>query len=548
MASFGFRSSDRALRVLEPPHFTDLNGAMNRQKLPRAGQDNQPPEPGSPCFTPPQDPNCAVVSSSDSAPKEETAGPKWHPVPVKFPVKNFRDTQTPPPFSALRQLQETDSKTWDDLHQYLPHLDCGGTGMLLPGETRSFAVALDPTELRCDAHALQLATGKAVEREGELRMRVLLASQAAYEIKIPWSVTLVESPIVILPSPSLKFPAIPVGQKTSATLELKLLGNQIALGRGDAEGSPKHSNFPKTPSKEAMQFTAVLVEVQQPLSSLSALGITPTRVLLYPKRRSASLFICFSPTNEYMQLLPAVEAQEAVADLEGSSLSSANEAAKHGPQPGGGALNGEKAQPTASGGSARGRERAKKAVKADATAPMDSKSATEKRPHRDAKPKNNKPGLKSGESLVEEDENATVCLSEDSAEAVGNGHSVATAGATEGLSDVADPAREITNGTALRTALQQVTKAGGARWTSLEDDGGADFFAFDDPRAFHHARWLIPLKIWRLSPRQVDAFLSGREADSPQLPVFGTSQSFIEVNLSIGNCGFQCHCTACCPL
>ncbi|CDI75741.1 Flagellar associated protein, related, related [Eimeria praecox] len=534
IASFGFRSSDRALRVLEPPHFSDLDGGLNRQQALKSSQDNRQPAPDIPCSAPPQDPNGVVASSSDSAPTEQTLGPKRCSGPGELPLDDYQDTQTLPPFLALRQLQQTDSKTWDDLHQYLPHLDCGGTGLLLPGETRSFAVVLDPTELRCDAHALQLATGKAVEREGELRMRVLLASQAAYEVKIPWSVTLMESPVAILPAPTLKFPAIPVGQRSSATLELKLLANQIALGRVEAEGIPKHSSSPETPLKENTQFTAILVEVQQPPPSLSALSIAPTRVLLYPKKRTASLFICFNPTNEYMQIQqlppPAIGAQEAVADLETSSLCSTYETVKLGPQQSGGAPNGEKAQPIASAGSAKGREAAKRAGKPDGSTPVDSKATTEKRPHRDVKPKQSKASLKAGGSIGEEGETATACPSEDFAEAAANGNSVATAGGTEGCNDTVAPAQERNSGAALQEALLEMTKAGGVRWTSLEEDGGGDFFAFDNPRAFHHARWLVPLKICRLTPRQVDAFLAGKEMDSLQPPVCGVSQSFIEVS------------------
>ncbi|CDJ27701.1 uncharacterized protein EMH_0010460 [Eimeria mitis] len=533
IASFGFRSSDRALRVLEPPHFSDLSGGINKQYALKSSQDGQPPAPIMPSSADPQDTN--GVPSGDSSSKAETANTKSNAGTAEFSAEDYQDAHAPAPFLALRQPQETDSKTWDDLHQYLPHLDCGGTGMLLPGETRTFAVVLDPSELRCDAHALQLATGKAVEREGELRMRVLLASQAAYEVKIPWSVTLTESPIAILPAPTVKFPVLPVGQRSSATLELKLLASQLALGRVEVEGNPKHTSFSENPLKESTQFTAVLVEVQQPPSNLSALSITPTRVLLYSKKRCASLFICFNPTNEYMQIQqqipPAVEEQEAAVDPEVSPpLSGASETVKPGIQPGGGAPSSEKSQPPASSGSAKGREGAKKAVKSDGTAPLESKATTEKRP----KPKNNKPSLKSGGSIGEEGEAATVCPSEDSAEAAG---SAATAGAAEVCNDSAPPALERASGTALRAALLNITKAGGARWTSLEEDGGGDFFAFDDPRAFHHARWLIPLKIWRLTPRQVDAFLTGKEVDPPHSSV-GTCATPPLVVASVKNLDF----------
>ncbi|CDJ49833.1 hypothetical protein, conserved [Eimeria brunetti] len=534
IASFGFRSSDRALRVLEPPHFSDLNGGINRQQTSKNSQDNHLPAPGINCSVPPQDLSGAVEPANDPVSKEETATPQCSSDLPEIPVGDWQETQTLPPFLALRQPQETDSKTWDDLHQYLPRLDCGGTGMLLPGETRTFAVVLDPTELRFDAHALQLATGKAVEREGELRMRVLLASQAAYEVKIPWSVTLVESPVAILPAPTLMFPTIPVGQRSSATLELKLLASQLALGRVDIDGSPKQSTFPESSIKENTQFTAALVEVQQPPLSLSGLSITPTRILLYSKRRCASLFICFNPTNEYMQVLqqapPAGEAQEADSDVGKSPpLPNVEETARTGPQQAGGTQNGEKSpsQATASSGSAKGREGAKKSVKADGVSPVDSKAATEKRPQKDAKPKQTKPSLKSGGSIGEE-EAASVYPSEDNAEAAGNGNSVGTASATEGCNDATAPVRERSNGTAIRATLLNMAKAGGARWTSLEEDGGGDFFAFDDPRAFHHSRWLIPLKIWRLTPKQVDAFLVGKEMDPPHLSVCETSQSFIE--------------------
>lgn len=59
IASFGFRSSDRALRVLEPPHFSDLSGGMNSQIT--NSKDNQPRAAGIPSAAFPRDANSDAV-------------------------------------------------------------------------------------------------------------------------------------------------------------------------------------------------------------------------------------------------------------------------------------------------------------------------------------------------------------------------------------------------------------------------------------------------------------------------------------------------------
>ncbi|CDJ64190.1 Flagellar associated protein, related, related [Eimeria necatrix] len=546
IASYGFRSSDRALRVLEPPQFSDICGGTEKQLSTKTHQDSFSAAGAVSTFLSQDLSNGAAASREPSA-KEEDPTSKRICGSVIVPAEGGREM--PLSFLAPEEWKGENNRTWDDLHQYLPHIDYGGTGVLLPGETRTFAVVLDPAKLRCDAHALQLATGKAVEREGVLRLRVLLASQAAYEVKIPWAITFVECPISILPSPTLKFPAIPLGQRSTATLELKLSVSSLAPGRGEIEGGQNHARFPET-TKQAAQSMAILVDVQQPPSRLSCLSITPTRILMDFKKRCASIFVCFTPTNEYMKMhhfWPITPVQEKEDDIkkslvtsiviESTKLASAKKV-----QSNKGGVREEKAQVASTAGAAKGREGVKKTSKTEVNTPPDTKNTMEKSlTHGEAKAKqsrlNSRPVMNNGD----EGDSSTTLAVEESAEGAGNDARPATA--TSNAANAAETLCTLdrTCGRNISEVLLEVARAGGARWTSLEEDGGGDLFAFVNPRAYHHARWLIPLKIYRLTAKQVDAFLSGEELVSSQLPISPTAESFIEVRFSNTEFATFCH-------
>ncbi|KAL8447906.1 hypothetical protein Emed_004201 [Eimeria media] len=508
IASYGFRSSDRALTVLEYPYLSYRHEGIEQQQDARSGD----------------------VSSASSLEEADDAS-------------NVAELQPPASDRDFRQQmldvseQQTNARddTWQGFYLHLPPLDFGGTGELLPGETRTFAIALDPGNLRSDAHTLQLASGKAVEREGLLRMRVLLADQAAYEVKIPWTATVVESPITFSPSASLRLPAVPPGQSVSATLELRLNNSQFSFGRGERQSPNTQPAWCNAASKKNAQWAAVLVEIEQPPPDMSALVIAPLRVLLDGKKSSSSLFLRFSPTEQYLHLCgrqPDAQAEESSGDAtkQLSSTTLAEAADADGPKnPGGSKLREGRAQAATSNASTKGREAPRKKEKTGDGSFGDLKALSDKnRPQEDSKSKANKAALKfagsgsyGGDAAAGDPQDVPFDAAADSAAGT------TTASLTLGKMALCQDQKEGLDLSVVKSTLLQMASAGGARWTS-RDEGPDDTFDFDTPDACHHARWLIPVRVSRLTAKQVEA-LSGGDTAVPEPCPGSTSHSFIEV-------------------
>lgn len=533
IASYGFRSSDRALRVLEPPHFSDLHETPEEQQTSGNGQESPPGAGGFSDSPLPQDGSNAAIGAT-GPPKGDKSDATKPVGPLGPPLDGSQETVS----LVHRQANGKVNEEWQALCQHLPPLDCGGTGVLLPGETRTFAVVLDPGELRSDAHALQLATGKAVEREGVVRVRVLLASQAAYEVKIPWTATVLESPVAVLPAPTLKLAAVPIGQSTSATLELRLVAPHLALGRGEIGGTRRQAKPPEAAAKQAMQSAAVLIEVQQPPPGLSALSITPRRVILCSNKLSASLFFRFAPTEQYIQLgerQSVTQTDEAAEDkqlpppINPELTKSGSEKRIH---LGGGSARDGSSQTAATSGVVKGREGQRKGGKAEINSEADSKTATDKsHTQGDINAKPSKAALKSVGGGGEAGEVTAGGSLEPSAEPGGNG--VVAALPIASLSDggiFSAMQLDRTTDVNVKTALLKVAEAGGGRWTSSEEEGSDGFFAFDSPTAYHHARWLIPLRICRLTAKQGDPLLPGEEVETTEFLPGSSAYSYIEVS------------------
>ncbi|XP_026192613.1 uncharacterized protein LOC113147177 [Cyclospora cayetanensis] len=445
----------------------------------------------------------------------------------EVPVQgSIQQTNTPSVSLNTVDLREGDSKACEDLLQYLPLLDIGAAGVLLPGETRTFAAVFNPGDLRCDAHTVQLAGGKSLEHSGTVRMKVLLADQAVYEVKIPWNVILTESPITVLPAPSLKLPTTPPGLSSSATLELKIVASQFSFMEGEIGSKPGHFLSPTAPEKHAVQFAGVLVHVQQPPSTLSALSISPLRLLLHSKKRCASLVIHFSPTEQYMHLKQLLQLTPPAEEcIRGSSKKlpflEDSEATKILRDKRGGCSRTGHTQSVAANGSTKDSEGLKKSSKVECGSAADSKTFPDKSPmHKDPNPKLSKSSLKSvGGTASDEGINERPFADESSK--FTNKEAPATISTDQERFMSSDPPTTAfaTTDTSVTSILRKMTQAGGARWTSLEENNENDFFAFDNPQAYHHAHWLIPLRICRLTSSQVDGILSGGELDTSQCPV-----------------------------
>ncbi|KAL8434249.1 hypothetical protein Efla_002014 [Eimeria flavescens] len=475
IAQYVFRSSHRALKILEPPHPCDLRGSTKQTSVA----------------------SCAYCFLQQS---EEALG------------------------------------AWEQFYHQLPPLDFDGTGFLLPGETRTLALVLNPREFRSDSHALQLASGKAVEREGVLRMRVLVADQAAYEVTIPWTATIVESPIAVVPSPTLMLPAIPHGQSTSATLELKLTTSQLLAGGGECPGSRPQIICSDAASKKASHWAAVLIQIKKPPSHLSAINITPLEVFLDAKKRSSSLYIQFAPTQQYMQMCgQQTKAQASNPDWEATRQFLFSAPAECGSRDADtkkqsgrkGAREGQ-AQTPSSSTTTKGRDNSRKGDKAEEIAAADSKAMSDRsRTQGDSKAKSNKSDSKYATSGGDVGDAAGGDFQEPSAETHADTASPA-AMLANGEMAFCQKSQAGTSASSVKSILSEVAAAGGSRWTSQEDGNGG-VFRFDSPLAYHHGRWLIPLRICRLTGKQVEAFLSGEENVLSGLLPGSITHSFIEV-------------------
>ncbi|KAL8453880.1 hypothetical protein Emag_001688 [Eimeria magna] len=517
IAYYGFRSSDRALTVLEFPHLSYGHEGIDQLQDARSGDSSSASSLGKGDDASNVAELQSPVSDELRAVKSPSSSGQWFDCHQKT-------------LDVPEQQTNVRDDTWQGFYLHLPPLDFGGTGELLPGETRTFAIALDPGNLRSDAHTLQLASGKAVEREGLLRMRVLLADQAAYEVKIPWTATVVDSPIVFFPSASVRLPAVAPGQSVSATLELKLNNSQFSFGKGESQVPKTQAAWWNAASKKNSQWTAVLVEIEPPPADMSALAIAPLRILLDAKRRSSSLFLRFSPTEQYLRLggrQPDAQAEESSGDTTKQlpSTALAEAADTDGSKNSGGSRSREgRAQPLTTNASTKGREVLRKKEKTGDGSLGDSKSPFDKsRPQEDSKSKANKVAPKfagSGGAAAGDQQDVTFDSAADSAAAT------TTASLTPGKVALCQDHQDGIDSGTVKSTLLQMASAGGARWTSREE-GAQNCFEFDATDACHHARWLIPLRVSRLTATQVEALSEGNTAIPEPCPG-STAQSFIE--------------------